>query len=182
MEPPPRDPSTAEHDRARLSGAGMLFDGTGTEWLVASGTTAATGTLDGRSGYAYTVTVVDAGEPSSTDRIRVMIWKVGTGAVVYDNGTSGTPLRSGNRQVHACRCGRRGRNRPAPPGAYAGGVRLPLGGGASVLRLLGLLLVVWLAFTLIGALVKGLFWLAVVGLLFFVVTAIFGWNKRNTRV
>jgi hypothetical protein len=45
--------------------------------------------------------VVDAGEPSSTDRIRVMIWKVGTGAVVYDNGTSGTPLRSGNRQVHA---------------------------------------------------------------------------------
>jgi hypothetical protein len=42
--------------------------------------------------------------------------------------------------------------------------------------------VVWLAFTLIGALVKGLFWLAVVGLLFFVVTAIFGWNKRNTRV
>ena len=51
-----------------------------------------------------------------------------------------------------------------------------------MLRLLGLLLVVWLALTLIGAIVKGLFWLAVIGLLFFVGTAIFGWSKRGTRV
>jgi hypothetical protein len=51
-----------------------------------------------------------------------------------------------------------------------------------VLRLLGLLLVVWLAITVIGAIVKGLFWLAVVGLLLFAATAVMGWNKRNTRV
>jgi hypothetical protein len=51
-----------------------------------------------------------------------------------------------------------------------------------VLRLLGLLLVVWLVLTVVGAVVKGLFWLAVVGLLFFVGTAVLGWNKRGTRV
>ena len=51
-----------------------------------------------------------------------------------------------------------------------------------MLRLLGLLLVVWLVITVIGAVVKGLFWLAVVGLLFFVVTAALGWGKRGTRV
>ena len=33
-----------------------------------------------------------------------------------------------------------------------------------MLRLLGLLLVIWLAITVIGAVVKGLFWLAVIGL------------------
>jgi hypothetical protein len=50
-----------------------------------------------------------------------------------------------------------------------------------VLRLLGLLLVVWLVITVIGAVVKGLFWLAVIGLLFFVATAALGWNKRDSK-
>jgi hypothetical protein len=50
-----------------------------------------------------------------------------------------------------------------------------------MLRLLGLLLVIWLAITVIGAVVKGLFWLAVVGLLFFVATAALGWNKRDNN-
>lgn len=50
-----------------------------------------------------------------------------------------------------------------------------------MLRLLGLLLVVWLVITVIGAVVKGLFWLAVVGVLFFVATAAIGWNKRDDR-
>ena len=48
-----------------------------------------------------------------------------------------------------------------------------------MLRLLGLLLVIWLAITVIGAVVKGLFWLAVIGVLFFVATAALGWNKRG---
>jgi hypothetical protein len=50
-----------------------------------------------------------------------------------------------------------------------------------MLRFLGLLLVVWLVITVIGAVVEGLFWLAVVGVLFFVVTAALGWNKRDDR-
>jgi hypothetical protein len=50
-----------------------------------------------------------------------------------------------------------------------------------VLRFLGLLLVIWLLITVIGAVVKGLFWLAVVGLLFFVATAALGWRRRDDK-
>jgi hypothetical protein len=50
-----------------------------------------------------------------------------------------------------------------------------------VLRLLGLLLVVWLVITVLGAVVEGLFWLAVIGALFFVATVALGWNKRDDR-
>jgi hypothetical protein len=48
-----------------------------------------------------------------------------------------------------------------------------------VLRFLGLLLAVWLVITIVGAVAKGLFWLAVVGLVFFAATAALGWNKRE---
>jgi hypothetical protein len=48
-----------------------------------------------------------------------------------------------------------------------------------MLRLLGLLLVIWLVVTVVGAVVEGLFWLAVVGLLFFAATAALGWTKRT---
>jgi hypothetical protein len=50
-----------------------------------------------------------------------------------------------------------------------------------MLRLLGLLLVIWLVITVAGAVIKGLFWLAVVGALFFVATAVLGWNKRDNK-
>jgi hypothetical protein len=50
-----------------------------------------------------------------------------------------------------------------------------------VLRLLGLLLVVWLVIVLIGAVVKGLFWLAVVGVVLFLGTAVLGLRNRNSR-
>jgi hypothetical protein len=52
----------------------------------------------------------------------------------------------------------------------------------TVLRLLGLLLVIWLAITVIGAVVEGLFWLAVVGLLFFLLTVAFGWGKQKNHL
>ncbi|MGY1822800.1 hypothetical protein [Geodermatophilus sp. SYSU D00079] len=52
----------------------------------------------------------------------------------------------------------------------------------TVLRLLGLLLVVWLVVTVIGAVVEGLFWLAVVGLVFFVLTGAFGWGRQKNRL
>ena len=49
-------------------------------------------------------------------------------------------------------------------------------------RLIGILLVVWLVVTVVGAVVKGLFWLAVIGLLFFAATAALGMNKRKTEL
>jgi hypothetical protein len=51
-----------------------------------------------------------------------------------------------------------------------------------MLRLLGVLLLVWLVVTVVGAVIKGLFWLAVVGVVLFVLTAALGWGKRDTRV
>ncbi len=51
-----------------------------------------------------------------------------------------------------------------------------------MLRLLGVLLLVWLVVTVVGAVIEGLFWLAVAGLVLFVLTAVIGWNKRDTRV
>jgi hypothetical protein len=51
-----------------------------------------------------------------------------------------------------------------------------------VLAVIGILLVAWLLITIIGAVIKGLFWLAVVGLILFLATAALGWGKRNTRV
>ena len=51
-----------------------------------------------------------------------------------------------------------------------------------MLRLLGVLLLVWLVVTVVGAVVEGLFWLAVVGLLLFAATAVAGFLRRDTRV
>jgi hypothetical protein len=51
-----------------------------------------------------------------------------------------------------------------------------------VWRLIGILLVVWLVVTVVGAVVKGLFWLAVVGVLFFVATAAIGAGKRRNEL
>jgi hypothetical protein len=50
-----------------------------------------------------------------------------------------------------------------------------------VLRFLGLLLVVWLLITVVGAAIKGLFWLAVLGAIFFVATAAIGWTRRDNK-
>ena len=49
-----------------------------------------------------------------------------------------------------------------------------------LLRLLGLLLLVWIVVTVVGWVVEGLFWLAVVGLAAFLVTAAIG-TRRSIR-
>lgn len=44
------------------------------------------------------------------------------------------------------------------------------------------LLVLWLVVAVLGAVLEGLFWLTVVGLILLVGTAVYGWMKRNTPV
>lgn len=41
------------------------------------------------------------------------------------------------------------------------------------------LLAAWLVLSILGFVIKGLLWLAVVGLVLFVATAAWGWLKRN---
>jgi hypothetical protein len=50
-----------------------------------------------------------------------------------------------------------------------------------VLRILLLLLALWVALVVVGWVVKGLFWLAVAGLLFFLATLVFGAFHRGPR-
>ena len=49
-----------------------------------------------------------------------------------------------------------------------------------MLGFLVLLLVIWVALVVIGAVIKGLFWLAVVGVVLFLITAALGWTRRRT--
>jgi hypothetical protein len=49
-------------------------------------------------------------------------------------------------------------------------------------RLIGILLAVWLVITVIGVVIKAVFWLAIVGAVLFVATAALGWNKRRSDV
>ena len=50
-----------------------------------------------------------------------------------------------------------------------------------VLRLLGWLVVIWLALSIIGAVIKGLFWLTVLALLLAGATLALGWSKRGRQ-
>lgn len=44
---------------------------------------------------------------------------------------------------------------------------------------IGALLIIWLVITILGAVIKGLFWVAVIGGLLFLGTAIYGWAKKQ---
>lgn len=48
-----------------------------------------------------------------------------------------------------------------------------------MLALIGILLIVWLVFVVLGVVVKGLLWLAIIGIILFVATAVWGWFKRK---
>lgn len=43
------------------------------------------------------------------------------------------------------------------------------------------LLAIWLLLSILGFVIKGLLWLAFIGIILFVVTAVYGWIKRNTQ-
>ena len=43
------------------------------------------------------------------------------------------------------------------------------------------LIVIWLALAVLGFVIKGLFWLAIIGLVLFVATAIFGALQNRSR-
>ncbi|TWF94761.1 hypothetical protein [Saccharopolyspora dendranthemae] len=49
-------------------------------------------------------------------------------------------------------------------------------------KVIGGLLVLWLVVSVAGVLIKGLFWLAVIGGLLFVATAALGWAKDKKEI
>ncbi|WP_165943701.1 hypothetical protein [Saccharopolyspora karakumensis] len=51
-----------------------------------------------------------------------------------------------------------------------------------VWKVIGGLLVLWLVVSVAGVLIKGLFWLAVIGGVLFVATAALGWTKDKKQI
>lgn len=49
-----------------------------------------------------------------------------------------------------------------------------------MLGLIIVLLVAWIAVSVLGAVIEGLFWLTVVGAVLFLATAVWGWAQRRT--
>ena len=49
-----------------------------------------------------------------------------------------------------------------------------------MMNLILILLVVWLVLSVLGFVIEGLFWLAVIGIILFLATAAYGWVKRKT--
>jgi hypothetical protein len=50
-----------------------------------------------------------------------------------------------------------------------------------VLGLIALLLIVWIALIVIGAIIKGALWLLIIGVLLFLATSAFGYLRGRTR-
>jgi hypothetical protein len=48
-----------------------------------------------------------------------------------------------------------------------------------MLGLLALLLIAWLVISVLGFIIHGLVWLAIIGIVLFLATAAFGWTRRN---
>lgn len=48
-----------------------------------------------------------------------------------------------------------------------------------MIQIIGFLLVLWLVLAILGFVIKGLLWLAVVAAILFVATAAIGWVRRN---
>lgn len=48
-----------------------------------------------------------------------------------------------------------------------------------MLKIIGVLLVVWLLISLLGLVLEGLFWLTILGVALFLITCVWGWFQRR---
>lgn len=99
----------------KLKTDGMDFNSTSYDWLVVARSNAqykGTGTVNGTTGYGFLLTVTD-GEATGgdgTDKFRIRIWELISGATVYDNAMGGSDdmdlaspqqIGSGSIVIHA---------------------------------------------------------------------------------
>lgn len=74
----------------QFAAPGFEFKSTSYDWLVVAGPKAqykGTGTVNGVTGYAFMLTVVDGQRAGGggVDKLRLKVWDNATGLVVYDN-------------------------------------------------------------------------------------------------
>jgi alpha-tubulin suppressor-like RCC1 family protein/PKD repeat protein len=95
----------------QLSAAGFEFLSSSYDWLVVAGAKAqfkGRGTVNGGGLFGFLITAQDGAKIGSPDRIRMKIWDLASGTVVYDNasGADGLdnspiqPLGAGNIVIH----------------------------------------------------------------------------------
>ena len=53
--------------------------------------------------------------------------------------------------------------------------------GLTILLILVVILAVWLAVSVLGFVIKGLFWLAIIGLVLFLATSLFGFMQNKSK-
>jgi hypothetical protein len=53
--------------------------------------------------------------------------------------------------------------------------------GKKMIGLIVILLIVWLVLAVLGFAIKGLVWLAIIGIILFLATAVWGYIKRGSR-
>ena len=90
--------ATTSTGELSYDGGGTVVRGTGVEHLVISGnraTVTGTATVNDQTGYRYSLTVTDNGEPGSTDTVQLTVTQPGTSWSLSDGGT----LAGGNAQV-----------------------------------------------------------------------------------
>ena len=92
--------------------ADLNFHSTDYEWLVVAGAKAqfkGTGTINGQGSYGFLLTAIDGqvNGGGGTDKFRIKIWDLTTGAVVFDNqmgadetGDASTALSGGSIVIH----------------------------------------------------------------------------------
>jgi LPXTG-motif cell wall-anchored protein len=49
-----------------------------------------------------------------------------------------------------------------------------------MIGLIVFLLILWVVLSIVGFTIKGLFWLAIIGIVLFLATAVFGWFRRKS--
>ena len=96
----------------RFKAGGLDFNATEYQWLVIAGPRAqykGKGTVNGESGYGFFLAAIDGDEGGAPgpDKLRVKIWLLATGQVVYDNQTGAaedalptTAITNGSIMVH----------------------------------------------------------------------------------
>jgi PKD repeat protein len=96
----------------RFKAGGLVFDATEYQWLVIAGARAqykGKGTVNGEAGYGFFLAAIDGDEGGSPgpDRLRVKIWQLASGLMVYDNQIGAaedalptTAITNGSIKVH----------------------------------------------------------------------------------
>ena len=96
----------------RFKAGGLDFNATEYQWLVIAGPRAqykGKGTVNGEPGYGFFLAAIDGDEGGAPgpDKLRVKIWLLATGQVVYDNQTGAaedalptTAITNGSIMVH----------------------------------------------------------------------------------